>query len=45
VGALFSSEMQLVQEMVLWSDEDDAGDRFRTNRGLGTIAPATARAG
>jgi ribose-phosphate pyrophosphokinase len=29
VGALFSSELQLVQDMVLWTDQDQDDDSFR----------------
>jgi ribose-phosphate pyrophosphokinase len=45
VGALFSSEIQLVQEMVLWQDEEDDDDRLRASglRRSGTPAEAAAR--
>jgi ribose-phosphate pyrophosphokinase len=44
VGALFSSEIQLVQEMVLWQDDEDDDDRFRAGGGRLAGAPAEAAA-
>ena len=53
VGALFSSEIQLVQEMLLWGedgDEDEGGaaderEPFRGGSRPDAAAPATSRAG
>jgi ribose-phosphate pyrophosphokinase len=45
VGALFSSEIELVQEMLLWGDdEDDEDEPFRPADVLEAAAPASARA-
>ncbi len=44
VGALFSSDLQLVQEMLLWDEEDSAGDGLFTNDpAIGTTVPAEIR--
>jgi ribose-phosphate pyrophosphokinase len=44
VGALFSSEIQLVQEMLLWDDPKREDDSFRGDSSRGQAAPAAARA-
>jgi ribose-phosphate pyrophosphokinase len=49
VGALFSSDMSLVQEMILWDEEtprpDSDDDSFRGGAESGETTPAAARAG
>jgi ribose-phosphate pyrophosphokinase len=48
VGALFGSDMSLVQEMVLWEekqDENENDESFRSGNGTGETTPAAAGAG
>ena len=45
VGALFSSDLQLVQEMLLWDEGNDDSDPGRSGSAVDETAPATARAG
>ncbi|MEP7158910.1 MAG: ribose-phosphate pyrophosphokinase [Chloroflexota bacterium] len=46
VGALFGSDMQLVQEMVLWEEQQERDDdSFRDRSDTGATTSATARAG
>ena len=44
VGALFSSEIQLVQEMLLWGEDKQHEDGFRSGSQRGETAPSVARA-
>ncbi len=45
VGALFSSEIQLVQEMLLWSEDKHDEEGFRAGSKRRETAPAVIRAG
>jgi ribose-phosphate pyrophosphokinase len=47
VGALFGSDMGLVQEMILWDEETPRSDdgSFRSGADAGKTTPAAARAG
>jgi hypothetical protein len=45
VGALFSSDLQLVQEMLLWDEGNSDIEPIRSGTGIGDATPATAGAG